>query len=68
MCTVSADANLSTGAVTAKGDDTDLIPLKEEGNSYKPFQYTVEYASPELPTQTFPTAHVKASAILYLAG
>ena len=28
-------ANLSTGAVTAKGDDTDLIPLKEEGNSYK---------------------------------
>ena len=30
-----ATANLSTGAVTAKGDDTDLIPLKEEGNSYK---------------------------------
>lgn len=30
-----ATANLSTGAVTAKGDDTDLIPLKEEDNSYK---------------------------------
>ena len=30
-----ATANLSTGAVTAKGDDTDVIPLKEEGNSYK---------------------------------
>lgn len=32
-----ATANLSTGAVTAKGDDTDIIPLKEEGNSYKAF-------------------------------
>ena len=32
---LAATANLSTGAVTAKGDDTDLIPLKEEGNSYK---------------------------------
>ena len=30
-----ATANLSTGAVTAKGDDTDIIPLKEEGNNYK---------------------------------
>ena len=30
-----APANLSTGAVTAKGDDTDLIPLKEEGTMQK---------------------------------
>ena len=30
-----ATANLSTGAVTAQGDDTDLIPLKEEDNSYQ---------------------------------
>ncbi len=30
-----ATANLSTGAVTAKGDDANITPLKEEGNNYK---------------------------------
>ena len=30
-----ATANLVTGELTAKGDDTDLTPLKEEGNNYK---------------------------------
>lgn len=30
-----ATANLATGAVTAKGDDTDIIPFKVANNSYK---------------------------------
>ena len=28
-------ANLATGVVTAKGDDADITPLKEDGNNYK---------------------------------
>ncbi len=28
-------ANLATGVVTAKGDDVDITPLKEDGNNYK---------------------------------
>ena len=36
-----ATANLSTGAVTAKGDDTDVIPLpgKQKARSALPSQY-----------------------------
>ena len=30
-----ATANLATGKLTAKGNDADLTPLKEEGNNYK---------------------------------
>lgn len=30
-----ATANLVTGKLTAKGNDADLTPLKEEGNNYK---------------------------------